>query len=158
MDANIKFIIYYNNIKDDSLSKTYTFNNLNTTIIDIKKEIFNDFPKTGFNYVDIDYVSDRIYKEIGKYSFNYGIFPRTMDHTRLSNYTDGHKTFHFFIHYSNNEVVVNNENNRRINLSFIKKEDDDDDDVKQPIQQQQVPDLFNSNNYETNFPALGKKK
>jgi hypothetical protein len=96
------------------------------------------------------------YKEIGKYSFNYGIFPRTMDHTRLSNYTDGNKTFHFFIHYSNNEVVVNNENNRRINLSFIKKEEDDENDIKQPTQQ--VPNLFDSNNYDKNFPPLGKMK
>ena len=74
MDANIKFIIYYTNKKDDSLSKTYTYNNLTTKIIDIKKEIFNDFPKSGFNYVDLEYVSDRIYKEIGKYSFNYVFF------------------------------------------------------------------------------------
>jgi hypothetical protein len=155
MDANIKFIIYYNNIKDDSLSKTYIYNDLKTKIIDIKKEIFNDFPKEGFNYVDIDYVSERIYKEIGKYSFNYGIFPRTMDNTRLSNYTDGNKTFHFFIHYSNNEVIVNNENNRRINLSFIKKEEDEND-IKQPIQQE--TNLFDSNNYEKNFPPLGKMK
>ena len=155
MDANIKFIIYYNNIKDDSLSKTYIYNDLRTKIIDIKTEIFNDFPKDGFNYVDLEYVSDRIYKEIGKYSFNYGIFPRTMDNTRLSNYTDGNKTFHFFIHYSKNEVVVNNENNRRINLSFIKKEDDEND-IKQPTQQ--AINLFDSNNYETNFPPLGKMK
>ena len=155
MDANIKFIIYYNNIKDDSLSKTYIYNDLRTKIIDIKTEIFNDFPKDGFNYVDLEYVSDRIYKEIGKYSFNYGIFPRTMDNTRLSNYTDGNKTFHFFIHYSNNEVVVNNENNRRINLSFIKKEEDEND-VKQPTQQ--AINLFDSNNYDTNFPPLGKMK
>lgn len=155
MDANIKFIIYYTNKKDDSLSKTYIYNNLTTKIIDIKKEIFNDFPKTGFNYVDLEYVSDRIYKEIGKYSFNYGIFPRTMDNTRLSNYTDGNKTFHFFIHYDNNEVVLNNENNRKINLSFIKKEDEDDG-VKQPIQQE--TNLFDSNNYDKNFPPLGKMK
>lgn len=155
MDANIKFIIYYTNKKDDSLSKTYIYNNLTTKIIDIKKEIFNDFPKTGFNYVDLEYVSERIYKEIGKYSFNYGIFPRTMDNTRLSNYTDGNKTFHFFIHYDNNQVVVNNENNRKINLSFIKKEDEDDG-VKQPIQQE--TNLFDSNNYDKNFPPLGKMK
>lgn len=155
MDANIKFIIYYTNKKDDSLSKTYIYNNLTTKIIDIKKEIFNDFPKTGFNYVDLEYVSERIYKEIGKYSFNYGIFPRTMDNTRLSNYTDGNKTFHFFIHYDNNEVVLNNENNRKINLSFIKKEDEDDG-VKQPIQQE--TNLFDSNNYDKNFPPLGKMK
>ena len=151
MDANIKFIIYYTNKKDDSLSKTYTFNNLTVKIIDIKKEIFNDFPKDGFNYVDLEYVSERIYKEIGKYSFNYGIFPRTMDHTRLSNYTDGNKTYHFLIHYSNNEVVVNNENNRRINLSFIKKEDDE-----KPTQEE--ISLFDSNNYDSNFPPLGKMK
>ncbi len=155
MDANIKFIIYYTNKKDDSLSKTYIYNNLTTKIIDIKKEIFNDFPKSGFNYVDLEYVSERIYKEIGKYSFNYGIFPRTMDNTRLSNYTDGNKTFHFFIHYSNNEVIVNNENNRKINLSFIKKEDDEDD-IKQPIQKE--ISLFDSNNYDKNFPPLGKMK
>ena len=157
MDANIKFIIYYTNKKDDSLSKTYTINNLTTKIIDIKKEIFNDFPKDGFNYIDLEYVSERIYKEIGKYSFNYGIFPRTMDHTRLSNYTDGNKTYHFFIHYSNNEVVVNNENNRKINLSFIKKEEDEENEVRhQPTQQ--VINLFDSNNYDNNFPPLGKMK
>ncbi len=78
-----------------------------------------------------------------------------MDNTRLSNYTDGNKTFHFFIHYSNNEVIVNNENNRKINLSFIKKEDDEDD-IKQPIQKE--TSLFDSNNYDKNFPPLGKMK
>ena len=79
-----------------------------------------------------------------------------MDNTRLSNYTDGNKTYHFFIHYSNNEVVVNNENNRKINLSFIKKEDDEED-VKQK-QTQQVINLFDINNYDSNFPPLGKMK
>jgi hypothetical protein len=153
MDANIKFIIYYNNKKDDSLSKTYTYNDLTTKIIDIKKQIFNDFPRTDFNYIDLEYVSDRVYKEIGKYSFNYGIFPRTMDNTKLSNYTDGNKTYHFFINYCNNDVAVNNENNRKINLSFIKK--DDDEETQQTAT---IVNLFDSNKYDSNFPPLGKMK
>ena len=40
MDANIKFIIYYTNKKDDSLSKTYTYNNLTTKILTVNKKNF----------------------------------------------------------------------------------------------------------------------
>jgi hypothetical protein len=154
MAQNITIIIYYNNIKDESQSKSYIYD-INTKIIDIKKQVFEDYPKDGYNYIDINYVSERIYKEIGKYSFNHGIFPRTMDNTKLSNYTNGNKTYHFFIHYDNYNIInETNDNKRKINLSFIKREEDEDGSNND------IPknNLFDKDTYDTNFPPLGKIK
>ena len=60
----------------------------------------------------------------------------------------------FFV--TSNLINTNNENNRKINLSFIKKEEDENDVKQQPTQQ--TINLFDSNNYDTNFPPLGKMK
>lgn len=161
MAQNITIIIYYNNIKDDSQSKSYIYD-INTKIIDIKKQVFEDFPKDGYNYIDINYVSERIYKEIGKYSFNHGIFPRTMDNTKLSNYTNGNKTYHFFIHYDNYNIMTEtndtNDNKRKINLSFIKREEDEDGNGNGNGNDIPKNNLFDKDTYDTNFPPLGKIK
>ena len=41
MAQNITIIIYYNNIKDESQSKLYIYD-INTKIIEIKKQVFQD--------------------------------------------------------------------------------------------------------------------
>jgi hypothetical protein len=114
--TSVLFVIYLNKKDDanslkDAPSNKYIFD-LSLTILDIKKKIIDDLPKEGYNYIDLEYVSERVYKEIGKYSFENGILPRTMDILKLEQFTSGAKTYHFCIHYDNYEEKpeVNNLN------------------------------------------------
>ena len=135
-------VVYYNNITDENLSKVYIFS-LNNTIIDIKNNILADFPKEGFNYIDLDYVSERVYKEIGKYSFNRGIIPRTMDIINLEQFTNGGKTYHFYIHYDNYEVIKN----EKPKLSYLANRGE------RLLKNDDKPAF----NYENDFPTLSFK-
>lgn len=148
--TSVLFIIYLNKKDDakDATSKKYIFD-LSLTILDIKKKIIADLPKEGYNYIDLEYVSERVYKEIGKYSFENGILPRTMDILKLEQFTNGAKTYHFCIHYDNYEEKpeVNNLNLtsrvfKRSNTYFVNSLNSSKD-INSSVE-----------NYEKSFPSL----
>lgn len=146
-------VVYYENKLDNDLSKVYTFP-LNTKIIEIKSNILADFPKDGYNYIDLDYVSERIYKEMGKYFFAKGVVPRTMDNVELEQFSNGGKTYHFYIHYDNFEQEIPCDKPKRLNLGFLSERNN-----REPrIYPERVVEEKPKFNYETDFPTLSLKR
>lgn len=74
---------------------------LSNKIIDIRNTILQDcidknrIDKSKFNYIDLDNVTDRVYKDFGKLYFDKGILPMTNDNYNLSEFTNENRTFEF---------------------------------------------------------------
>jgi hypothetical protein len=93
---NIILKIYKKNT-DLEYIKEYIFN-IDTKIIDIKNKILNDIYKNSdYNYIDLENITEKVYKDYGKLFFDIGILPRTIDNYTLSQMTIGNRTFSFVI-------------------------------------------------------------
>jgi hypothetical protein len=65
-------------------------------IIDIKNKILKDiFDLNGFNYLDFENISEKVYKDYGKLFFDKGILPRTIDNYSLQDFTVESRDFSF---------------------------------------------------------------
>lgn len=98
-DKSVTFNIFYEN----KLCKTYTFH-LNDKIIDIKNKICIDLFENKFNYISLENISPRIYKDFGKLFFDKGIMPDTNNNFKLDQFTIKNRTFDFNV-YPKNIVI-----------------------------------------------------
>lgn len=87
----------------------YNFN-LNEKIIDIKKKILDKTFENKFNYLDLENITEKIYKDYGKLFFDLGKLPQTIDNYKLEQFTNDSRTFLFIGLPCNNEIkeVKNN--------------------------------------------------
>ena len=81
---------------------------LDEKIINIKNMILNDLNQndsTNFNKLEMNNITERIYKDFGKLFFDKGLVPDTIDNYKLVQLTNGNRTFLFNVIGKN---IINN--------------------------------------------------
>jgi len=86
------FILNKNN--EQEFYKDYILT-LNLKISEIKKQIANDISNGENDYVHLENITERIYKDFGKLFFEKGQLPITLDNYKLEQFTNGNRTFSF---------------------------------------------------------------
>ena len=95
MTSTFKIYINENNNETPIFFKDYTFK-LNLKIIDAKTEILNEINKqTQYNYLNLNNITSRVYKDYGKQFFDLGLLPNTIDNYTLEQFTNTGRTFSF---------------------------------------------------------------
>jgi hypothetical protein len=121
---SINIVINFENIKEKAFifSKTYK-------IIDIKKKILDYYNENNennekYNYIELENITTKIYKDYGKLFFDKGILPSSNDNYKLENFTivDDNRIYTFNavlknIEQKNKELEkksenINNNNNK----------------------------------------------
>jgi hypothetical protein len=118
MEKNtVIFNIYKINTENEKvLDNSYSFK-LNEKIIDIKNKILKDTFNNEYNYLDLENITSRTYKDYGKLFFDIGLLPSTIDNYRLSEFTNEGREF-LFIGLPKNILIEKKINN---NIDVIKK-------------------------------------
>jgi hypothetical protein len=96
-------------------NKTFIFN-LNEKIADIKNKILDNIFDNKFNYLDLENITERVYKDYGKLFFEKGVLPTTIDNYKLSEFTLSDRIFSFVVYPRNIEVKK-----QEIKKTFITK-------------------------------------
>ena len=132
----------YNENKEDkekSFFKEYTFD-LKLKIDDIKNKILKDIG--NFNYLNLENITERVYKDYGKLFFDLGVLPNTIDNYLLEQFTDRGRVFSFLALPCNIDKVIKKDNNE----GFLKKI------IKENREKNNVNNEFVY--YEDDFPPL----
>jgi len=149
MSNSINILVFILENTEKKLFKEYVFE-LDKKIIDVKNIILEDLKLNNtatntntneFNYVDLENITDKVYKDFGKLVFNKGILPLTVDNYKLSEFTVGNRTFHFLA-----IPKINNNNLQNRKISGVLK--------KVIKEQEKLENLFVYD--EDDFPPLGK--
>ena len=109
METNTVILKIY---KNKESYDEYIFN-LNEKLIDIKKKILDKTFENKFNYLDLENITEKIYKDYGKLFFDLGKLPRTIDNYKLEQFTNDDRTFSFIglpCNYEIKEVKKNIKN------------------------------------------------
>ena len=77
-------------VKKDDITKTIQFSN-EGTLLDLKKEIINQYD-LKCKYIDIVSTNDRPIRSMGKFNFDIGVQPRTLDNYKFDRYNLDDKT------------------------------------------------------------------
>ena len=80
--------------KENVFLKDYIFT-LNLTLGDIRSSIADDITTGENNYINLENITERIYKDFGKLFFDKGVLPITLDNYKLEQFTNGLRTFSF---------------------------------------------------------------
>jgi len=104
MEKNIvTFKIYIN----DEIEKEYLFN-IDNKIIDIKNKILSEIFNNSHNYLEMENITEKIYKDYGKLFFDKGILPRSVDNYILSQFTNENRIFSFKVTPLNLNIIKSN--------------------------------------------------
>ena len=118
---NVIFKIYIHNKDGEKTeNKEYIFN-LNEKIIDIKNKILKELFENKFNTLDMENITEKVYKDFGKLFFDKGILPITIDKYKLSDFTIGNRIFSFLVIPKNVEIKATIKYNDDKDLGFLKK-------------------------------------
>jgi hypothetical protein len=111
MSNSVNILVFLSENSDKNLFKEYVFK-LDKKIIDVKNFILEDLKKksnmNNYNYIDLDNITERIYKDFGKLFFSNGVLPIIFDNYKLSEFTIENRTFQFLA-----IPKVNNVNNKQ---------------------------------------------
>lgn len=127
-ENNVLFKIYRLNSKQkQEFFKDYYFT-LDLNISDIKEKIALDLSDEKNNYVTLENITERIYKDFGKLFFESGVIPATLDNYRLDQFTNGGRTFSFIVELSkapHKKTIRNNGefNNKNFTIKQLIQED-----------------------------------
>ena len=108
-------IFTLNDLNENIENETFNFN-LNEKIIDIKNKILKNIYDNKFNYLDLENITEKIYKDYGKLFFDKGLLPSTIDNYKLSEFTVSNRIFSFVVYPKNIEIKK-----PEIKKSFITK-------------------------------------
>lgn len=115
---SIKINIYILKKNEEALVETIN-QDLNIKIIDFKNQLLSKyFPEN--NYLEINNITERVYKDYGMLFFDKGILPETNDNYLLSKFTIPNRTFSFLIHGKNIEKKISNQVQNKQYISFNK--------------------------------------
>lgn len=125
---SINIVINFENIKEKAFIFTKT-----DKIIDIKKKILDYYNKNNennekYNYIELENITTKIYKDYGKLFFDKGILPSSNDNYKLENFTivDDNRIYTFNavlknIEQKNKELEKESENINNSNNNKYKK-------------------------------------
>ena len=145
MSNSVNILVFSSENSDKNLFKEYVFK-LDKKIIDVKNFILEDLKKksnmNNYNYIDLDNITERIYKDFGKLFFSNGVLPIIFDNYKLSEFTIENRTFQFLA-----IPKVNNVNNKQFSKpsGVLKKVIHEQNNKKNEF-------VFDNND----FPPLGK--
>jgi len=145
MSNSVNILVFLSENSDKNLFKEYVFK-LDKKIIDVKNFILEDLKKksnmNNYNYIDLDNITERIYKDFGKLFFSNGVLPIIFDNYKLSEFTIENRTFQFLA-----IPKVNNVNNKQFSKpsGVLKKVIHEQNNKKNEF-------VFDNND----FPPLGK--
>lgn len=75
-------------IKNSLNNEQKLFNfTLTEKIVDIKKKVLNEINNDNYDYIDLENITEKIYKDYGKLFFDKGILPSTNDNYKLGDFT-----------------------------------------------------------------------
>ena len=115
---SIKINIYILKKKEEVLVETIN-QDLNIKIIDFKNQLLSKyFPEN--NYLEINNITERVYKDYGMLFFDKGILPETNDNYLLSKFTIPDRSFSFLIYGKNIEKKISNQIQNKQYVSFNK--------------------------------------
>jgi hypothetical protein len=144
MENSVKFNIYVHEGECINKNREYFFD-LNEKIIDIKNKILKETFNDKFNHLDMENITDKIYKDYGKLFFDKGLIPSTIDNYKLSQFTNANRDFSFIVIGSNIKKDVE-----------VKKKKEDNSLLKRIIMEDRKKN--NKNNefimFDDDFPPL----
>lgn len=114
---NIVFKTFIKQNNNNLFFKEYNLS-LNLKIIDIKNLIIQNlidnklFDNNKSNYIDLENITNKIYKDFGKLYFDKGILPMTYDNYILSDFTSDNRIFEFIIIPTNIKQNINIQSNK----------------------------------------------
>lgn len=115
---SIKINIYILKKNEEALVETIN-QDLNVKIIDFKNQLLSKyFPEN--NYLEINNITERVYKDYGMLFFDKGILPETNDNYLLSKFTIPNRTFSFLISSKKVEKKISNQVQNKQYVSFNK--------------------------------------
>lgn len=115
---SIKINIYILKKNEEALVETIN-QDLNIKIIDFKNQLLSKyFPEN--NYLEINNITERVYKDYGMLFFDKGILPETNDNYLLSKFTIPNRTFSFLISSKKVEKKISNQVQNKQYVSFNK--------------------------------------
>ena len=126
MNNSINISIFLLENSNKSLFKEYIFK-LDKKIIDLKNTILEDLKKSDKNmndnnYIDLDNITNKVYKDFGKLFFSNGILPFTFDNYKLSEFTIDNRTFHFIAIPKKNDNIMQNTKQSGVLKKAIKEQ------------------------------------
>ena len=120
MSININII--YKSIENNIENNEKLFSFLVTEkIIDIKNKILdyynnnNNNNNNKYNYIELENITSKIYKDYGKLFFDKGILPSSNDNYKLENFTiiDNNRIYNFVAILQNIEKKIKKENEQK---------------------------------------------
>lgn len=128
---SIKINIYKLNKNEKSLVDTIE-QDLNIKMIDFKNQLLAKyFPEN--NYLEINNITERVYKDYGMLFFDKGILPNTNDNYMLNKFTIGNRTFSFLINGKTIEKKSNDNNIKKTPFTNFNKYKPKNPDEPEPF-------------------------
>jgi hypothetical protein len=87
----------YKNVNDQQVYlKSYNYP-LHKTLLELKKEILQDFFNNQYNYIQLMNITPKIYKDYGLMFFDKGLIPTINDNYTFDKFTLPDRTFQFLV-------------------------------------------------------------
>ena len=117
MSININITYKNKENNNENNEKLFTFL-LSEKIIDIKNKIldyYNNNNNNKYNYIELENITSKIYKDYGKLFFDKGILPSSNDNYKLENFTiiDNNRIYNFIAILQNVEKKIKKENEQK---------------------------------------------
>ena len=106
MQKTVIFNIFKKENNKNIFIKTFYFN-INQKIKEIKNIILDEIYDNKFNYLDLENITEKIYKDFGKMFFNKGLLPESNDNFKLSEFTNEDREFSFILIAKNININLN---------------------------------------------------
>ena len=101
---SIQIKLFVNIEKKISFQKEITIS-LENTINELKNEILNTLNWNEFNDVEINNITERIYKDYGMMFFDKGFLQKNIDNFKLNKFTIKNRTFSFLVYGVKKEKI-----------------------------------------------------
>ena len=110
----IYFNLYLNENNENTLKTTINID-LDEKIYDLRQKILNLlFKETNYNYVKLNNITNRVYKDYGLLFFDKGLLPDTVDNFTVGKFTIEERTFDFLVEGCNKEETFKSNINNNI--------------------------------------------
>jgi hypothetical protein len=132
MSININIIFKSNNDNDDNnkeilftFPKTDKIKNIKTKILEYYNNIHNINNIGQYNYIDLENITIKIYKDYGKLFFDKGILPSSNDNYKLEDFSiiDNNRIYTFIaiLKKIEKKIEEDNKQNNYVQTNYVEK-------------------------------------